>query len=57
MFNFETTEVRVIEDDGVLKFIAKDISDALGYRDPGEFLKLINEKYRGSSLTSTLGGY
>jgi len=54
---FQNINVRVItKDDGTLKFVMKDASDALGYKLAADFSKLISGKYKGMADVHTLGG-
>ncbi len=49
-------DVRTVVVDGAIKFVLTDIAKAIGYRDAAKFSLLINEKYKGTGKTGTLGG-
>jgi len=53
---FQNINVRVLDESGTLKFVMKEVADALGYKLATNFSKLINDKYKGISEVNTLGG-
>ncbi len=56
LFNFKSTEVRTIEKDGLIWFVASDIAKALNYRDADNMTRIIDDDERGTHSMSTLEG-
>ncbi|MDX8383794.1 MAG: BRO family protein, partial [Ghiorsea sp.] len=49
---FKKTEVRAFEESGTAWFVAKDISDALGYRDAANMVRMLDDDEKGTHLVS-----
>lgn len=56
VFDFEQQEIRVIEKDGELWFIAKDVSDILGFRSANDMTRMLDEDEKDTHNMRTLGG-
>lgn len=55
LFNFQGHRVRVIAEDEPW-FVAKDLADALGYRDSHNLCRRLDSEDKGTRLVSTPGG-
>lgn len=53
---FGSEEVRTFTDKGEVWFIAKDISDVLGFRDTHEMTRILDSDEKGDTEVRTLGG-
>ncbi|MDQ6958884.1 MAG: Bro-N domain-containing protein [Mariprofundaceae bacterium] len=53
---FKNHPVRAFEDSGTAWFVAKDISNALGYRDATSMTRMLDDDERGTRLVSTPSG-
>lgn len=56
LFQFHSTEIRTIDRDGQIWFIAGDIAKVLGYRDTLNMARWLDEDEKGTQIVSTLGG-
>jgi anti-repressor protein len=57
VFNFENNEVRtIVEADGDIWFVAKDVCDALGHSNHNSAISRLDEDEKGVSEVYTLGG-
>ncbi len=55
-FSFSDTEIRTIDKDGEIWFVASGIAKSLDYRDALNMVRSLDEDEKGTHLTSTLGG-
>lgn len=56
VFQFYSTEVRTLDRDGQVWFVASDVAQVLGYRDALNMARWLDEDEKGTQLVSTLGG-
>ncbi len=59
IFNYNSNEVRVVEKDGEIWFVAKDIAQALGYAEgsnPARLIQSVPEIWKGVKRFHTPGG-
>ncbi|MBU2806334.1 BRO-N domain-containing protein [Acidithiobacillus ferrooxidans] len=56
VFQFHSTEVRTVDRDGQVWFVAGDVAQALGYRDALNMARWLDEDEKGTQIVSTLGG-
>lgn len=56
VFSFESSNVRTLDLDGEIWFVASDIADALGYRDAPNLVRNLDEDEKGTQAVSTPGG-
>ena len=55
-FSYRDSKVRLIIQNGEPWFVAKDVSEILGYRDAYHAIRLLDEDEKGTHLMGTLGG-
>lgn len=55
-FKFKTNEVRTIEKQNLIWFVAIDIASILGYRDAEKMTRMLDEDEKDTHTMSTLGG-
>jgi Prophage antirepressor len=56
VFLFQSTEVRAVDRDGQIWFVASDVAKALGYRDAMNMTRVLDPDEKGTHIMSTLGG-
>ena len=56
VFQFHSTEVRTIDRDGQVWFVADDIAKALTYRTAHDMTRVLDEDERDTHIMRTLGG-
>lgn len=56
MFEKENFKIRVVEQNGDIWFVAKDIADTLGYSDTATMTRRLDEDEKGMQNLQTLGG-
>lgn len=56
IFNFNNAEVRTVENDGEVWFIAGDIAAVLDYDKTSNMLRILDDDEKGAHIVSTLGG-
>lgn len=54
--NWNGHNIRFVEHEGEWWAVAKDVADALGYRDANTALRKMSDKYKGTLKVRTLGG-
>lgn len=55
-FTFKTNEVRTVEKDGLIWFVASDIAKALNYADAAQMTRILDGDEKGMHTVQTLGG-
>ena len=55
-FRFNTLEIRTIDRDGQVWFVAGDVAKALGYADAIHLTRFLDEDEKGLHIVDTLGG-
>lgn len=56
VFNFKSTEVRTIEKDGLIWFVASDIAKALDYAEAKDMTRALDEDEKGRHIVPTPSG-
>ena len=56
IFNFNDHTVRILNEDGELRFVASDVAAALEYRDAANMVRNLDDDEKGTHILSTLGG-
>jgi prophage antirepressor-like protein len=56
VFDFNSNSIRIVNINDKLMFVAKDVTDLLGYIKSSDGLRIIPDKNKGTHLVSTLGG-
>lgn len=56
VFNFQSNEVRVINRDGEIWFIASDVAAVLKYRDAANMTRILDDDEKGTHIVSTPSG-
>lgn len=56
VFQFKSNEVRAINRDGVIWFVASDVAAVLSYRDAANMARILDDDEKGTHIVSTLGG-
>lgn len=56
VFNFEQNQVRVIEQNGELWFVGKDVAEILEFRDAFNAIRLLDDDEKDTLKVSTVGG-
>jgi len=55
-FQFGSTEVRTVDRDGQIWFVAGDVAKAIGYADAVQMTRVLDEDEKGLHTMQTLGG-
>ncbi|MEY2340928.1 Bro-N domain-containing protein [Acidithiobacillus sp. IBUN Pt1247-S3] len=56
VFQFHSLEVRTLERDGQIWFVASDVAQALGYREAERLTRWLDDDEKGTHIVGTLGG-
>ena len=56
VFNYNTHEIRTVDKDGEVWFVAKDVADILEFRDAFNAIRNLDDDEKGTHKVSTLGG-
>ena len=56
VFQFQSIEVRTVDRDGQIWFVASDVAKALGYADAIHLSRVLDEDEKGLHIVETLGG-
>ena len=55
-FKFENHTVRTVHVDDEIRFVATDVCEALGIKDPPDAIARLDEDEKGAAIIPTLGG-
>ncbi len=56
VFQFQSTEVRTVDRDGQVWFVAGDVAKALNYNETKDMTRFLDEDEKGAHIVPTLGG-